>query len=51
MEKEFKFCIEPIIRKNKVKILNKKENDNQYFYTYSRKAKLYYFKDNIFFLL
>ena len=41
MEEEFKFDIEPIIRKNKVKILNKKENVYQYFYTYSRKAKLY----------
>lgn len=51
MEEEFKFDIESIVRKNKAKILNKNENNNQYFYTYSRKAKLYYFKDNIFFLL
>ncbi len=42
---------ESIVRKNKAKILNERENDNQYFYTYSRNAKLYYFKDNIFFLL
>ena len=42
---------ESIVRKNKAKILNERENDNQCFYTYSRNAKLYYFKDTIFFLL
>ena len=49
MEEESKFDIESIVWKNKDKNINEKENDNQYFYTYSRKAKLYYFKDNIFF--
>jgi hypothetical protein len=49
MEEESKFDIESIVRNNKAKILNEKENDNQYFYTYSRKVKLYFFKDNIFF--